>query len=153
MRKKLRWLLVAFGVFATVALLTWAMLPSHRIHKAAFDQIKEGMTKAEVESLFGVPAGVYCRRSTLFDVFASEKAGIEPIMVLPVHQFEKHVKILYWKPHHHEPHQFLLCWISCEGACVINFDANGIVQNQRFHPVWEPPLWQRVKDWFADLKW
>jgi hypothetical protein len=33
--------------------------PRHRINMENFQRIKEGMTKAEVESLFGVPAGNY----------------------------------------------------------------------------------------------
>ena len=33
--------------------------PPHRIDQAHFDMIKSGMTEAQVESIFGVPAGEY----------------------------------------------------------------------------------------------
>jgi hypothetical protein len=35
------------------------VVPPHRISRASFEQIREGMTRAEVEALLGVPPGEY----------------------------------------------------------------------------------------------
>lgn len=49
-------------LLATVAILffyPFVAPPAHRIDQAHFDMIKGGMTEAEVDGIFGVPAGEY----------------------------------------------------------------------------------------------
>jgi hypothetical protein len=51
--------------------------PPHRIDKAHCELIKEGMTKNEVESIFGVPPGEYD--------FAEQKVVLYPVRISAVH--------------------------------------------------------------------
>src|SRR5262249_59202506 len=37
----------------------WLAQPAHRINRAAYELLREGMTQAEVEAIFGVPPGDY----------------------------------------------------------------------------------------------
>jgi hypothetical protein len=58
MQRFLRMIAVKFLVGATFVYPLVAP-PSHRIDEAHFRLIRAGMTEAEVEGIFGVPAGVY----------------------------------------------------------------------------------------------
>lgn len=52
--------LLAIIAIAGVSLYLWITSSSRRINRAAFERIKEGMTVAEVEAVFGCPPGIYC---------------------------------------------------------------------------------------------
>jgi hypothetical protein len=52
-------LCVAAAIFVS---LWFATRPTHRIRESAIEEIKQGMTVAEVEAIFGVPAGDYSTR-------------------------------------------------------------------------------------------
>jgi hypothetical protein len=147
MRKKLSWLLFALGVLSTVAILAWTLLPHDRINKAAYDQIKVGMTKAEVEAVFGLPPGVYCDRDAMVR-YVFHRQGKEG-MSMPV------------KASGFDGKEFHLfgdeiarsTWIGKSGACEAWFNVRGKAFYFAFHEVHTTPLWERVKDWFAGLKW
>jgi hypothetical protein len=50
---------LAFGILLT---LWFATRPAHRINEHNIQQLKQGMTRAEVEAIFGVPPGDYSTR-------------------------------------------------------------------------------------------
>jgi len=51
--------LLAVFVLATVAGRRWLAPPPHQINRESYEQIRAGMTLAEVEALLGVPPGEY----------------------------------------------------------------------------------------------
>jgi hypothetical protein len=61
-KKRLLW----FGMSAVLVLVVYSAFrtgaPRHNINRASFEKLKEGMTVAEVEEIFAVPAGVYTTR-------------------------------------------------------------------------------------------
>jgi hypothetical protein len=62
MRKRRRMLGLAAvaAVAGLMAFAGWrALTPPHQINRASFEQIREGMTLAEVEGILGVPPGRY----------------------------------------------------------------------------------------------
>jgi SmpA / OmlA family len=61
MKRRRQALLIALLLAGLLAysLLWLAVCPQHRITPANVDRIQPGMTRAEVEAIFGVPAGEY----------------------------------------------------------------------------------------------
>lgn len=59
MKRLLPWLagLTALLLVGYVAL--WLTAPAHRISRASFDRVREGMTAEDLEEVFGLPAGRY----------------------------------------------------------------------------------------------
>jgi hypothetical protein len=59
---KRRWRLLCLAVTLCLwlsGLLVWLTLPGPRISQTSFEQIRPGMTRAEVEAVLGVSAGNY----------------------------------------------------------------------------------------------
>jgi hypothetical protein len=51
--------LLAVAMLGALGIVWWAAGPRHRINRETIALVQEGMTEAEVEALFGVPAGNY----------------------------------------------------------------------------------------------
>jgi hypothetical protein len=66
MRRR-RWLLVGLVAVALLGcgLFVWVVYPKHRINRDSFEQIRSGMTEAEVEAVLGAAAGDYRTTPTL----------------------------------------------------------------------------------------
>jgi len=71
-RRKLFWFAITAGFVVAVYFVFRPGIPKHNINPASFQKIKEGMTLAEVEAIFGVPAGVYTTRPYKRDVHAED---------------------------------------------------------------------------------
>jgi hypothetical protein len=112
-----------------------------RIDQAHFELIQVGMTRAEVEAIFGVPPGQYgwAEQSpptswiAIFDGTASTLVIDERI-----NRF-----LVGWK---HD----VVCWVSRHGAFAINFDADGRVGwtsacESRIVPPWQR-WWKAIWD-------
>src|SRR5262249_33765325 len=62
LRKRPGLLLGLLGVVLLLlggGVLLWVILPHHRISRASYEMIRQGMTQAEVEAVMGVPPGEY----------------------------------------------------------------------------------------------
>jgi len=123
----------------------------HRIDQAHFELIKAGMTKADVEAIFGVQAGQYDwaepepRRYTLM----ISTIALAQASQVDVKQ-EKHVQMAI---------RFLLksseagvseTWVSRHGAFRVHFDSNDHVLWTREDEVRIVPPWQHWWRQFRD---
>ena len=123
--------------------------PPHRIDQAHCDLIKEGMTKDEVESIFGVPPGEYdfaeqkfsgyrfrvwvraTGKSTLLDLTSVAPSSITVLESSPI-----------------LPHEWST-WTGREGAFTVCFDVRGrVTSTSGPHEVTLVPPWQR---WWKKL--
>ena len=140
-RSKLRVLVPLVTVTVVFAFPLLAPTP-HRIDQAHFGLIQAGMSRADVEAIFGVPPGQYgwAEQSppaswvAIFDGTASTlwiDEKIKPFLV-------------GWT-------RDVVCWVSPHGAFAINFDAQGRVRwkssgESRIVPPWQrwwTAVWER----------
>ena len=133
---KRRAILVRIAIAALISLplgyaafVTWqAFTPTHRITTANFGRIRAGMTREEVEAVFGVPPGNYCH-TDFSDV-------IDPVNRL--------ADALY-------PELRSETWWSDEGGAIVTFGADGTVVGMqlvqtRFS---KPSLLERFRAWLG----
>jgi hypothetical protein len=129
---------------------------AHRIDEAHFDLIADGMTKADVEAIFGVPAGKYDWATEDYSIrhFFPENAewspGSEDTMVVPRLTILGRTSHAFDGPDGHEMIRAVV-WVGRWGACTIHFDHHHRVTAARYfwpHTRIEPP-WNR---WWANLR-
>jgi hypothetical protein len=134
--------------------------PPHRIDKAHCDLIKKGMTKDEVESIFGAPPGEYdfteqksfgyltvvravkfarVKATIVEDLSRADLSGLA-VQPLSVKRLSTHVRLwpTDWKT-----------WTGRHGAFTVLFDEQGqVVSTSGPHEVTIVPPWQR---WWKKL--
>src|SRR5262245_42909852 len=136
-------------LLAAIALFFPLLASPHRIDEAHRDLIREGLTAAEVESIFGVPAGTYdwavvedsyiryhilIRRAEQLLALEDQKlvvplAAVEPRRKRPAATNELH------------------SWTSRHGSVTIGFDENGLVSwVSGWHKVRVEPPWKKWWD-------
>ena len=85
----------------------WLARPVHRITPENIDQIYVGMTRKEVEALFGVPPGTYARGKASLVIFHHNEP-VEEWMLGPVDE-----------------------WVGEEAAVMVYFNESGLVSHHR----------------------
>ena len=100
--------------------LWYATRPTHHINEVSAEQIKEGMTLAEVESILGVPAGDYSTRRQIVLELSSGSMLSAPRY-----------------------------WTSNETSVCVDFDDNGHVVHVHSVPVVavDESWWARLRRW------
>lgn len=75
---RLRWPLLVLGLLAVLSgAACWLFLPSDPIGPRAFERIRLGMTKEEIETVIGFPAGNYQHSSMVFRWIYATKVSEE----------------------------------------------------------------------------
>lgn len=144
--------------FALLALLVFVTFfypllapTAHRIDQAHFDLIKGGMTKAEVEAIFGVPAGEYDWASVgmppaLFDIVKSQ-----PHVGWSIQTTEGTLRSRASDSGNSHERTIPHVWLGRHGVCTIHIDNRQRATEFRYfwpHVEVEPP-WNR---WWARLR-
>ncbi len=108
--------LILVGLILSITFLYPLLAPpAHRIDKAHFEMIQPGMTRAEVEAIFGVPPGEYNWAE------AKEMVVIGKSFVLALGVDSDTVQEL----------EYTQCnWISPQGSFSISFDEQGRVDHK-----------------------
>lgn len=146
MRKWAR-LLTAAILVGVAGLYPLLAPPPHRIDQAHFDRITNGMTREQVESIFGVPAGEYD--------WAQPVEGAEFLLVLlqthELHGISDHVADILRDWHQVSRDDCRFCaWTSRCGIFIVALDDQNRVVSMRMSPeVRIVPPWQR---WWRDWK-
>lgn len=132
---------------------------AHRIDQAHFDLIEDGMTKAELEAIFGVPAGDYdWARPAHSDLFALVAAPDLDLLIewnnqtstIELASAISQIAFTRIEPDSRESLPPSI-WVGRRGACIIHFDDRRQVTRRRYfwpHTDIEPP-WTR---WWATLR-
>ncbi len=104
-----------------------ASMPTPRINLGAFEEIREGMSKQQVERILGVPSGDYCSGNFIaFDIYSG---GV----LMMGGQRED--------------------WFGNDGIVQVGFDSHDNVLWKRFVKVahWEDKSWwENVRDWLLE---
>lgn len=116
--------LLAFSLLVACLWVTWPSPPGDVINRRAYEQIHEGLTRAEVDELVGLPPGDYTAHKNAPGGFRSSP-GVPPPL---------------W-------------WASDEGCLVVWFDADGLVISKDWQPfgVGRPFPRNPVRDWVRRL--
>jgi hypothetical protein len=133
--------------------------PAHRIDEEHFALIQSGMTSAEVEAIFGVPAGNYdwAVADTELFLWVDTLIRIQHIKqpaAVTLGQEEMQLSVVYDAPSIIVQRETidstrLTTWISRHGAFYIAMDSNGLVVSKgqwgktRIEPPWQR-WWQKV---------
>src|SRR5262245_60856276 len=141
----MRWLRRLIVLFLVGLLGLYPLLapPPHRIDQAHCDLIKEGMTKDEVESIFGVPSGEYDFAERKFSAYQFRISAVHlkrasfyytTALALTVKQRQLNVRST---------------WTGRHGAFTVSFDEHGrVVSTRGPQEVTIVPPWQ---DWWKKL--
>jgi hypothetical protein len=138
MRRSSRLLLLA--LVAAIAGIYPLLAPTaHRIDRAHYERVKGGMTRADVEAIFGVPPGQYdWAESDLPYTILVRYAGLKPIQPAQARQIAE-LEIVFW----HQSSGGSETWTSRHGAFAVGFDREGRVVTTRGDSVRIVPPWQR----------
>jgi hypothetical protein len=154
--------LIALFLVGVLGLYPLLAPPPHRIDKAHCDLIKEGMTKDEVESIFGAPPGEYdfaetkvalyqlrisavhtalrWKRESISD--AAERAAVYEFYVAQFHAAQA-LRVRQRWPSERST------WTGCHGAFTVSFDEQGrVISTRGPAEVTIVPPWQR---WWKKL--
>jgi len=105
--------------------------PSHRIDEAHFQLITEGMTEAEVEAIYGVPAGSYdwARPQTdlIWLVAVAEMQQFEVPAKLDHRIVQQELGIRITVPRLDAPVHQTKQWVSRHGVFAVSLDERGRV--------------------------
>jgi hypothetical protein len=127
--------------------------PPHRIDEAHFQVIAEGMTEAEVDAIFGVPAGSYdwarpkMEYIYLEAVVEAQQLHLRLALNRSIEKHELGVRLT--EPSPTPPVHETRNWISRHGAFGISLDERGRVVSKhhggetRIEFPWRP-LWQKL---------
>ena len=126
--------------------------PPHRIDEAHFQLITEGMTEAEVEAIFGVPAGSY-------DWARPQTDLIWLVAVAEMQQFEvpagrdhrivqQELGIRITVPRLDAPVHKTKQWVGRHGVFAVSLDERGCVVDKHSGPTRVEFPWQ---DWWRRL--
>jgi hypothetical protein len=129
-------LAMASGVFV----LFFATTPNHRINKASYDQIKDGMSKTDIELLIGVRPGLYCDRSVEINL-GQLAYDSRSDTYMSGDAFERSFRVFGGEG------TTSYCWISSTGVICTNFDENDIISSREFYEVKPISLWDRIQSW------
>jgi hypothetical protein len=123
--------------------------PPHRIDEAHFQLITEGMTEAEVEALFGVPAGSYdwarpkAEYAYLVAILEAQEVQLPEELYRRIPQHELGIRLAV--PRLGDTKK----WISRHGVFIVSLDERGRVVSKhhggetRIEFPWRP-LWQKL---------
>ena len=155
MKRRIGRSLVVIGL-AAITLLLPLLVSSHRIDEAHRNLIREGMTAAEVESIFGVPAGTYdwavrdemewrrlAHYGHLMHLARLEAISLEKPQAAAAEKFALAIRDSNWAEN-------VQTWTSRHGSVTIGFDPEGYVnwvsgwQKVRIEPPWKK-WWDKIK--------
>jgi hypothetical protein len=128
-----RRLTLGFGLLCCLGLVgVWLLRPAapvHRINRASFEQIQGGMREAEVEALFGTPAGDYTGGA-----FAPADCGVGLTTIWhgPKDQ------VAAWE-----------VWSADEGEILVGFDQERRVAAKLFVPMFRGSFTRRWLSWLG----
>jgi hypothetical protein len=140
--------------------------PCHRIDNQHFQRIKKGMTRTQVETIFGVPSGEYgaevnaelMRRQIAEELMdeatevfvarllrmSAPNAGLPSDLQKVSHDVRERIEIT--KVDLTVPLDQLSLWTSRRGAVAVLFDSNGCVRAQSFRDqVRVLTMWEYLK--------
>lgn len=155
--KRLRWL-VALALVGLLGLYPLLAPTPHRINQAHADLITQGMTKDQVEAIFGVPAGQYdwaeeggherffLAYLRLIEVEASHriKLAAKPRKALVAQDDSDDEVVIGALREFRVPFQTSLTWTSRHGSFMFWFDENEcVVSANSWTEVRTVPPWQR----------
>jgi hypothetical protein len=151
---------LVIGLLATIMLFFPLLASPHRIDEAHRNLIREGMTAAEVESIFGVPAGTYdwavvdgpsdtrLLYSRLFERYLERqflaRAREQQTLEIPV------VAVVDTPRKRWAFGDKVQSWTSRHGSVAIGFDENGLVcwvsdwLKVRVEPPWKK-WWDKIR--------
>jgi len=133
--------LIALSLISLLGLYPLLAPPPHRIDQAHCDLIKEGMTKDEVESIFGVPPGEYDFAEQTFSGYRFRvwvRATGRSTLLNLTSVGSSPITVLEWST-----------WTGREGAFTVWFDVRGrVTSTSGPHEVTLVPPWQR---WWMKL--
>jgi len=127
---------VVMLVIGTLLLYPLLAPPPHRIDEAHFQLITEGMTEAEVQAIFGVPAGAYdwARPQTdlIWLVAVAEMQQFEVPAKLDHRIVQQELGIRITVPRLNAPvHPQTKQWVSRHGAFAVSLDERGRVADMQ----------------------
>jgi hypothetical protein len=147
-----RWLGPLVLLFTLALLCFYPLLAPtpHRIDRVHFDLVEAGMTQADVEAIFGVPAGQYDWAEP-YDVhflrFAREMRFLKRLAEIESAHAQTPVRLRVILDRESETSA---TWIGRHGGFDVSFDAQGrVVSNSGPYGVRVVPPWQR---WWQTLR-
>src|SRR5262245_7825177 len=145
-------ILIVLASVATGTAVVLAIAPIQQINKSSLEQVKEGMSKQEVERLFRVPPGIYCDGSIWLNIGPFTDQGTDTYET--AEDLIKSVDGVGTPANKDfgEDAASSCYWISTTGACWIVFDADERVLYWETYEVEPRTLWDRVKAWIASLR-
>ena len=134
--------LIRFGLVGLIALLgfftfLWLTMPSHRIDKASFDKIANGMSLQEVESLLRCPPGKHCSNSAMVELTLPDgsKGG------MAVNELFDDTDI--------GVRTFI--WAGDNGVIVVILDAEKRVEDKQFANMYAEGFLTKARRWLASI--
>ena len=132
------------GLAAFIAYL-WLTMPSHRIDRASFEQIAEGMTQAEVEAILRAPPGKHCASTAQVEMKRHDgsSGGIFVNEIWDI--VEEHQRELQ------ADQRRAAVWAGDRGMIIVTFDAADRVVEKHFHDMYNEGLVTRARNWLAAI--
>jgi len=123
----------------------WLTAPTHRIDRASFEQISDGMTQAEVEAILRAPPGKHSSASAMIESQLADGStcGVAVDEIWPTDEdLQAPVK---------EAGRRAALWAGDRGMIMIVFDAGNRVTEKQFHPAYNEGLLARVRNLLAKV--
>ena len=123
----------------------WLTAPTHRIDRASFEQISDGMTQAEVEAILRVPPGKHSAGSALMEGKRPDGStfGVAVDEIWPTDE-----ELQTWVK---DTGRRAALWAGDRGMIMIVFDAGNRVTEKQFHPAYNEGLLARVRNLLAKV--
>jgi hypothetical protein len=112
-------------------------MPNHRIDRASFDQISQGMSLQEVQSLLRCPPGKYCSSSALVE-FKLPDRSVGGVPVDDVFcEASLGAQTVFWAGDH--------------GVILVILDADDKVEEKYFATMYAEGLLTKARKWLASV--
>lgn len=126
--------LVGVSLLAAVGILSlvWWTTPTCHVARATFEQIEEGMSRAEVATIIGFPPGIYCTGRTAIEI---DTGTTGPCWCIcdDLRMFDS-----WTEGERNEDGSPLIpshTWVTNTGAIKIYYDANNKVLQKNYYEV------------------
>ena len=123
----------------------WLTAPTHRIDRASFEQISDGMTQAEVEAILRAPPGKHSSASAMIE-FKRPDGSSDAIAVDEAWPTDEELQA-----QGKDTGRRAALWAGDRGMIMILFNADNRVTEKQFIPICHQGLVARVRNLLAKL--